>query len=112
MGGVFFGIYMAIVFPLAWTQFTPTLNIVKAILITIIGTSTLSSSMYSIYIAFGKKIGLAVNAGLIAFWSVLIPLGVMGMWTLMASVRIYFVCGGILFAVLWHFLEKRKKVSA
>ena len=66
MGGVFFGIYMAIVFPLAWTQFTPTLNIVKAILITIIGTSTLSSSMYSIYIAFGKKVGLAVNAALIA----------------------------------------------
>lgn len=112
LGGIFFGIYMAIIFLLAWTKFTPALNIVKAILITIIGTSTLSSSMYSIYIAFGKKVGLAVNTGLIALWSVLIPLGVMGMWTLMASVRIYFVCGGILFAILWHFYEKRKKVSA
>lgn len=112
MGGIFFGLYMAIVFPLAWTQFTPALNIVKAVLITIIGTSTLSSSMYSIYIAFGKKVGLAVNAGLIAFWSVLIPLGVMGMWTLMASVRIYFVAGGILFAVCWNAVEKRKAVRA
>ena len=112
MGGVFFGIYMAIVFPLAWTQFSPALNIVKAILITIIGTSTLSSSMYSIYIAFGKKAGLVINAALIAGWSILIPLGVMGMWTLMASVRIYFVAGGILFAIIWNAYEKQKKVAA
>ena len=112
LGGIFFGIYMAIIFLLAWTQFTPLLNIVKAVLITIIGTSTLSSSMYSIYIAFGKKLGLLVNAGLIAGWSVLIPLGVMGMWTLMASVRIYFVAGGILFAICWNALEQGKAVRA
>lgn len=111
-GGIFFGIYMAIIFLLAWTQFTPALNIVKAFLITIIGASTLSSSMYSIYIAFGKKVGLAVNGGLIVFWAVLIPLGVMGMWTLMASVRIYFVCGAILFAICWNAYEKRKAVRA
>ena len=112
LGGVFFGIYMAITFLLAWANFTPELNVVKAVLITIIGTSTLSSSMYSIYIAFGKKVGLAVNAGLIALWHVLIPLGVMGMWTLMASVRIYFVGAGILVAVIWHLWEKRKAVRA
>lgn len=112
LGGIFFGIYMAIIFLLAWTQFTPALNIVKAILITIIGASTLSSSMYSIYIAFGKKIGLLVNAGLIGLWAVLIPLGVMGMWTLMASVRIYFVCGAILFAIGWNAYEKHKAVGA
>ena len=110
LGGVFFGIYMAIIFLLAWAQFTPLLNMVKAILITIIGTSTLSSSMYSIYIAFGKKVGLAINLVLILGWQFLIPLGVMGMWTLMASIRIYFVCGGILFAILWNRAEKRKVV--
>lgn len=112
LGGIFFGIYMAIIFLLAWTQFTPALSIVKAVLITIIGASTLSSSMYSIYIAFGKKIGLLVNLGLIGLWSVLIPLGVMGMWTLMSSVRIWFVCGAILFALCWNAYEKRKAVSA
>ena len=111
LGGIFFGIYMAIIFLLAWTQFTPALNVLKAFLITIIGASTLSSSMYSIYIAFGKKVGLCVNAGLIALWAVLIPLGVMGMWTLMASIRIYLVGGAILFAVCWRLLEKRKQVS-
>ena len=112
LGGIFFGIYMAIIFLLAWAQFTPALNVIKAFLITIIGASTLSSSMYSIYIAFGKKVGLAINAGLILFWAVLIPLGVMGMWTLMASVRIYFVGAGIVFAICWNAWEKRKKVAS
>lgn len=112
LGGLFFGIYMAIIFLLAWAQFTPALNVIKAFLITIIGASTLSSSMYSIYIAFGKKIGLAVNAGLVGGWAFLMPLGVMGMWTLMASVRIYFVGAGILFAIGWNLWEKRKAVAA
>lgn len=112
MGGLLFGLYMAIVFPLAWAQFTPALNIVKAVLITIIGTSTLSSSMYSIYIAFGKRAGLVINAGLIAGWSILIPLGVMGMWTLMASVRIYFVAAGIIAAIGWNAREKREAMQA
>lgn len=112
LGGVFFGVYMAVTFLLAWAQFTPALNLIKAVLITIIGTSTLSSSMYSIYIAFGKKIGLGVNLGLILGWQFLIPLGVMGMWTLMASVRIYFVGAGILAAIVWHLYEKRKAVPA
>ena len=111
-GGLLFGAYMAIVFLLAWAQFTPVLNMLKAVLITIIGTSTLSSAMYSIYIAFGKKAGLAVNGALIAGWHILIPLGVMGMWTLMASVRIYFVVGGILIAVIWNAVENRKAVRA
>lgn len=112
LGGIFFGIYMAIIFPLAWVKFTPALAMIKAILITIIGASTLSSSMYSIYIAFGKKPGLAINAGLIGGWAFLMPLGVMGMWTLMASVRIHFVGAGILFALCWYAYEKRKAVSA
>lgn len=108
LGGVFFGIYMLITFPLAWVQFSPALNIAKAILITLIGTSTLSSAMYSIYIAFGKKIGFAVNAFLIAGWALVVPLGVMKMWTLMSSVRIYFVGAGILFAIIWWLYEKCK----
>lgn len=112
LGGIFFGIYMAIVFPLAWVQFSPTLNLIKAVLITIIGVSTLSSSMYSIYIAFGKKVGLLVNMALIGGWGILIPLGVMGMWTLMASVRIYFVGGAIAFALIWNLVETRKAVIA
>lgn len=109
LGGIFFGIYMAIVFGLAWAQFTPGLALVKAILITIIGTSTLSSAMYSIYIAFGKRLGLLLNAGIVAGWHILIPLGVMGAWTLMASIRIYFVVAAILVAFAWDFWEEHKE---
>lgn len=109
IGGIFFGIYMLIVFPLAWAQFNPALSMMKAILITLIGTSTLSSAMYSIYIAFGKKIGIIVNAGLILGWRFLIPLGVMNMWTLMASVRIYFVGAAILVAIIWGIYDKNRK---
>ena len=112
LGGIFFGIYMAIIFPLAWVQFSPALNIITAVLITLIGVSTLSSSMYSIYIAFGKKIGVILNAALIWLWGILIPLGVMGMWTLMSSIRIWFVLGGIIFAIGWNAYEKRKVVGA
>ena len=112
LGGIFFGIYMAITFLLAWAQFTPALSLVKAVLITIIGASTLSSAMYSIYIAFGKTGGLWINLFMVLGWQFLIPLGVMGMWTLMASVRIYFVGAGILAALVWHFWERRKAVRA
>lgn len=112
LGGVFFGIYMAIIFALAWVRFTPALNFVKAVLITIIGASTLSSSMYSIYISFGRKLGLAVNAALILLWNALMPLGVMGMWTLMASVRIYFVAAAIIAAFVWNYMEKKKGAIA
>lgn len=108
LGGVLFGVYMAIIFGLAWAQFSPAHAIVKAVLITLIGVSTLSSSMYSIYIAFGRWAGLALNVALVALWHVLIPLGVMKMWTLMASIRIYFVTGGILFAVIWNAFDKAK----
>ena len=112
LGGVFFGIYMAIIFPLAWVQFSPALSMVKAILITIIGASTLSSAMYSIYIAFGKKAGLAINTGMVGGWAFLMPLGVMGMWTLMSSIRIWFVAGAILFAICWRLWEKRREARA
>lgn len=111
LGGVLFGVYMAIVFMLAWAQFSPALAVVKAVLITLIGVSTLSSSMYSIYIAFGRWAGLALNVALVALWHILIPLGVMNMWTLMASVRIYFVTGGILAALIWNAIDKTKRHS-
>jgi hypothetical protein len=35
----------------------------------------------------------------------------MGMWTLMASVRIYFVAGAIIAALIWHFVEKRRAAT-
>lgn len=93
-------------------QFFTPYDVCRAMSSTLIGTSTLSSAMYSIYVAFGRWLGLCVNLGLVLLWHILIPLGVMGMWTLMASVRIYFVGAGIVAALVWHCAEKRKAVRA
>lgn len=109
MGGLLFGAYLIFTFLLAWTHFNPALNIIKAFLIFTIAISTVSSFLFSIYITFGRKLGLAINIAAIGLWQLLIPLGVMGMWTLMASIRIYIVGAGILAAFAWRFLEKRKQ---
>jgi hypothetical protein len=107
-GGLLFGAYLTFTFLLAWTHFSPALNIVKAFLIFLVAVSTVSSFLYSIYITFGRRIGLAVNVALVGLWQFLIPMGVLGVWTLMASIRIYVVIGAVLFALAWHFSEKKK----
>jgi len=108
-GGLLFGAYLTFTFLLAWTHFNPALNVIKAFLIFLVAISTVSSFLYSIYITFGRKLGLAVNVALVAFWQFLIPMGVLGVWTLMASIRIYIVIGAVLFAVIWHLTEKGRK---
>lgn len=112
MGGLLFGAYLTFTFLLAWTNFSPALNIVKAFLIMLVAASTLSSFLYSIYITFGRKAGLAVSIASVALWQLLIPMGVMGVWTLMASIRIYIVAVSIVIALAWSFIEKRKAVRA
>lgn len=111
VGGLLFGIYMVFPFLLAWTNFSPILNVVKAVLITLVAVSTLSSFLYSVYITFGRKLGLAINLASVALWQMLIPLGVMGVWTLMAEIRIYIVAGAILAALVWRCADKRKAVT-
>lgn len=112
MGGLIFGVYLVFIFLMSMANFSPALNIIKAVLVTLIAISSLSSFQYSIYLTFGKKIGLALNVLTVALWQLLIPLGVMGAWTLMASIRVYIVAGAILFAIGWRMWEKRKKVIA
>jgi len=107
-GGLLFGAFLTFTFLLAWTHFNPVLNIIKAFLVFLVGISTVSSFLYSIYITFGRKLGLVINIAIVGFWQFLIPMGVLGVWTLMASIRIYIVIGAILFAIGWHFAEKKR----
>lgn len=109
LGGLMFGFYMVFTFLLAFVQFSPALNLLKAILISIIGISTISTFIYSEYIVFGRKVGLAVDAFAVAFWPFVLPLGVMGVWTLMAEIRVYLVIGLLVAAVI---MRLRKKVAA
>lgn len=111
LGGLLFGAYLVFTFLLAWTSFSPVLNVIKAVLVTLVAVSTLSSFLYSVYITFGRKLGLAVNLASVAFWQMLIPLGVMGVWTLMSTIRIYIVAGAIVAAFIWQAVERRKAAA-
>lgn len=97
--GLMFGVYMVLAAALTWVQFSPELNILKAILITIVAASSITTYVYSEYVVFGKKGGLAVNIGTVAGWYFLIPLGVMGIWQLMSSIRWIIVLGVIAVAI-------------
>ena len=111
-GGLLFGFYLLFVFALSWVHFSPVLNVIKAILVILIASSTLSSSMYGLFCAVGYKVGVAASIGTVALWQLLIPLGVMGAWTLMSSIRIYIVIAAIIAALVWNAVEKRKAVGA
>ncbi len=111
-GGLIFGIYLAFVFLMSLTVLGPILNIVNAVLVTLIAASSLSSFQYSIYLTFGRELGLGVNVLTVTLWQFLIPLGVMGAWTLMASIRIYIVAAAVIAAFCWHFTDKKREVQA
>ena len=110
-GGVLFGAYLIFTFLLAWTNFSPMLNVVKAFLIVLIASSSLSSFQYSIYLTFERKVGLGINIATVAAWQLLVPLGVMGVWTLMSTIRVYIVLVAIAVALIWNYANKRKAVS-
>ncbi|MBR5022836.1 MAG: hypothetical protein IKY18_06520 [Oscillospiraceae bacterium] len=106
LGGALFGFYMIFTFALAFVQFTPWLNLLKAILVSIIGISTISTFIYSEYIVFGRKLGLAIDITAVVFWPLFISLGVMGVWTLMAELRVYLVIAMLLIALVQWVKQK------
>ena len=108
-GGIGFGIYLIFAFSLIFTTISPVLEVCKAVLLSALAISTLSSFIYSEYAVFGRKIGLGINIFALIFWILVAPLGVMGVWTLMAESRVYLIAGMLVWALVLHF---RKKVSA
>ncbi len=99
LGGLFFGAYMVFAFSLAYVDFPPALSLMKAALISLIAISTLSTFIFSIYLVFGRKIGLIVDAAAISTWGLVSELGVMGIWTIGATVRSYLAVAFILVAI-------------
>lgn len=108
-GGIGFGVYQVFVFLMALANFGPIANVIKAVLVTLIAVSSLSSFLYSIYLIFGRKLGIVINILTVLLWQFLIPIGVMGAWTLMASIRIYIVLGAIASSFVWALAEKRNR---
>ena len=109
-GGIGFGVYMAFAFPLIFTSISPALEICKALLLSALAISTLSSFIYSEYAVFGPNGGLGINLFALAFWILVAPLGVMGVWTLLAESRVYLIAAILAAAVILR-LRERKKVT-
>lgn len=101
-GGIGFGVYLLFAFSLIFTTISPVLNICKAVLLSALAISTLSTFIYSEFAVFGKKAGLAINVFALLFWILVAPLGVMGVWTLMAESRVYLVLAMLIAAFIKH----------
>ena len=80
-------------------------------MISALAISTLSSFIYSEYAVFGLKGGLGINLFAVVFWILVAPLGVMGVWTLLAESRVYLIVAMLIAAVILR-LRERKKVIA
>ena len=90
------------------TNFTPTQNAIKGVLIFSVAVDSLASFLFSVLITFGKKFGAGINVAAIGAWSFLIPLGVLGLWTKMAEFRIVVIGLMIIAAIGWAIYEKSK----
>lgn len=108
-GGIGFGIYLIFAFSLIFTTVSPVLEVCKALLLSALAISTLSSFIYSEYGVFGKKIGLGINIFALLFWIFVVPLGVMGVWTVMAESRVYLILGMLVWALVLRFSGRRAK---
>lgn len=106
-GGLLFGFYLLFVLAGAFTTYSPAVDLLKGILVSLVAVSSLSSFLYGAMVNFGKKLGVAIDVAAVAGWQLLVPMGVMGVWTLMQNVRIWMVLGMFAAALIWHFAERR-----
>jgi len=112
MGGLLFGFYLLFVLAGAFTTYSPAVDLLKGILVSLVAVSSLSSFLYGSMVNFGKKIGVAVDVAAVAGWQLLVPMGVMGVWTLMQNVRIWMVLAMFVAAAVWYVIERRKAVKS
>lgn len=110
-GGLLFGFYLLFVLMGACTEYSPSLNFIKAILVSLVAISSLSSFIYAIIIDFGKKVGVVINVAAFALWHILVPIGVMGVWTLMQNTRIWMVFGMFAIALVVYFIDKKRSAK-
>ena len=110
-GGLLFGFYLLFVLAGSMTEYSPTVDLLKGVLVSLVAVSSLSSFLYGTMVNFGKTFGTVIDCAAVALWQLLVPMGVMGVWTLMQNVRIWMVLGMFLVAIVWHLHEKRVKCN-
>lgn len=107
LGGLLFGFYLIFVLVGSMTTYSPAVDLLKGILVSLVAVSSLSSFLYGAMVNFGKIGGVVIDVASIGLWQLLVPMGVMGVWTLMQNVRIWMVLAMFLIALTWHLMEKR-----
>lgn len=107
-GGLLFGFYLLFVLAGAFTTYSPTVDLLKGILVSLVAVSSLSSFLYGTMVNFGKKIGVVIDLAAVAGWQLLVPMGVMGVWTLMQNVRIWMVLAMFAAALIWRLTESKE----
>ena len=112
MGGLLFGFYLLFVLAGAFTTYSPAVDLLKGVLVALVAVSSLSSFLYGSMVNFGKKLGVIVDIAAVASWQLLVPMGVMGVWTLMQNVRIWMVLAMFAAALIWWIVDRRKAVTA
>ena len=112
LAGLMFGAYMVFAAMLTFVEFSPALNVLKAFLITVVAASSLTTYIYSEYIVFGPKLGAAINVATVAGWYWLMPLGVMGIWTLMSEIRWVIILGVVLVAIIMKIHDHCRRARA
>ena len=110
-GGIGFGAYLVFAFSLIFTSVSPALEICKAVLLSALAISSLSSFIYSEFAVFGKKVGLTINLFALAFWLFVAPLGVMGVWTLMAETRVYLIAAILIAAIVKRSFDRKEAAA-
>lgn len=106
-GGLLFGFYLLFVLAGAFTTYSPAVSLLKGILVSLVAVSSLSSFLYGTMVNFGKKIGVVIDLAAVGCWQLLVPMGVMGVWTLMQNVRIWMVMAMFAIALVWYLYERR-----
>lgn len=106
MGGLLFGFYLLFVLAGAFTSYSPAVELLKGILVSLVAISSLSSFIYGTMLNFGKRIGVAIDIAAVGMWQLLIPMGVMGVWTLMQNVRIWMVLAMFVAAYAWNAIDR------
>ncbi len=109
IAGLMFGLYMILAAVLTFVKFSPALDVLKAFLITVIAASSLTTYIYSEYLVFGRKAGTIINIATVAGWYFLIPMGVMGIWTLMSEIRWVLILAVVLIAAVQKVMASREK---
>ena len=102
-----FGFYLLFVLAGAFTTYSPTVNLLKGILVSLIAVSSLTSFIYGAMVNFGKRLGVAIDIGAVALWQVVLPMGALGVWTMLQNVRIWMIVGMFIAAFIWHRSERK-----